>query len=271
MVSKAKAVKGSAQAINYILDDKGQAQELGRNLVSGENGEEILAEMREIQEMNARCENNTYSIVLSPSNEREFTNRELYEIGVKHLQNLNFDLNKTQFLMTVHKSTDQPHIHIIANRIGIDGKAHSDNFIGKRAQESAEKIAKSMGLKTAREIQAEKTPDIKTQIRQAYEQSAKKGYTFEDFSKAMNSKGIEVKPTINSRGEMQGMRFLHKSSGTDLKASELGKAFGTRNLIDRGVNLTKMPLPANLAEIAQKAVKIGVQTIDRGRGMSMGF
>ena len=86
MVSKAKAVKGSAQAINYILDDKGQAQELGRNLVSGENGEEILAEMREIQEMNARCENNTYSIVLSPSNEREFINRELYEIGVKHFQ-----------------------------------------------------------------------------------------------------------------------------------------------------------------------------------------
>lgn len=68
---------------------------------------------------------------------------------------------------------------------------------------------------------------------------AKKGYTFEDFSKAMNSKGIEVKPTINSRGEMQGMRFLHKSSGTDLKASELRKAFGTRNLIDRGVTLLK--------------------------------
>jgi relaxase-like protein len=87
----------------------------------------------------------------------------------------------------------------------------------------------------------------------------------------MNSKGIEVKPTINSKGEMQGMRFLHKSSGTDLKASELGKAFGTRNLIDRGVNLTKMPLPANMAEIARKAVKIVVQTIDRGRGMSMGF
>ena len=167
MVSKAKAVKGSAQAINYILNDKGQAQELGRNLVSGENGEEILAEMREIQ--------------------------------------------------------------------------------------------------------AEKTPDIKTQIRQAYEQSAKKGYTFEDFSKAMNSKGIEVKPTINSKGEMQGMRFLHKSSGTDLKASELGKAFGTRNLIDRGVNLTKMPLPANMAEIARKAVKAIAGGAERKRGYKKHF
>ena len=49
MVRKAKAVKGSAQAINYILNDKGQAQELGRNLVRGENGEESLAERREIQ------------------------------------------------------------------------------------------------------------------------------------------------------------------------------------------------------------------------------
>lgn len=147
---------------------------------------------------------------------------------------------------------------------------HSDNFIGKRAQASAEKIAKQLGLKTAREIQAENTPDIKAIMRRAYEQSAKKGHTFEDFSKAMNSKGIEVKPTINSRGEMQGMRFLHKASGTNLKASELGKAFGARNLIDRGVNLTKT-LPANLDKITRKAVKIVVQTVERSRGMSMGF
>lgn len=106
MVSKTKAVKGSVKAINYILDDKGHAEELGHNLVSRENGREILSEIREVQAMNSRCENNTYSIVLSPSNERTFTNRELYEIGVQHLKNLDFVLNKTQFLMTVHKSTD---------------------------------------------------------------------------------------------------------------------------------------------------------------------
>lgn len=267
----AKATRGSSQAINYILNDKGQAEELGRNMVSGENGQEILREFRQVQQMNTRCENNTYSIVLSPSNERTFTNQELYDIGVKHLENLGINPEKHQYLMTVHKSTDQPHIHIIANRIGLDGKAHNDSRIGKRAQESAEEIAKSLGLKTAREIQAERRPEnVKEFMRQAYDQSTKQARTFDDFSKLMNSKGIEVKPTINSRGEMQGMRFVHKASGTDLKASELGKAYGVRNLIENKIDLTKLPLPTNMADLAlkigKKAVEMAVKTVQRGHG-----
>lgn len=51
MVSKGSATKGSAQAIDYIMNDKekGQALELDRNLISGNNGNEIIAEFREIQ------------------------------------------------------------------------------------------------------------------------------------------------------------------------------------------------------------------------------
>ena len=46
MVSKATATKGSSQAFDYLLDDKGHAQELDRNLLTGENGQELLAEFR---------------------------------------------------------------------------------------------------------------------------------------------------------------------------------------------------------------------------------
>ena len=128
MVSKATATKGSSQAFDYLLDDKGHAQELDRNLITGENGQELLAEFREVQAMNTNCINNTYSIVLSPSNERSFTNAELKQLGREHLKNLGFDLENTQYLMTVHRSTDQPHVHILANRIDMQGNAHKDNF-----------------------------------------------------------------------------------------------------------------------------------------------
>jgi hypothetical protein len=46
MVSKATATKGSSQAFDYLLDDKGHAQELDRNLITGENGQELLAEIQ---------------------------------------------------------------------------------------------------------------------------------------------------------------------------------------------------------------------------------
>lgn len=43
MISKAKSVRGSSQAIDYILNDKGQAIELDRNGLVGKDGKEILS------------------------------------------------------------------------------------------------------------------------------------------------------------------------------------------------------------------------------------
>ena len=54
MVSKAKSVRGSSQAIDYILNDKGQAVELDRNGLVGSDGKEILNELRMVQETNTK-------------------------------------------------------------------------------------------------------------------------------------------------------------------------------------------------------------------------
>jgi len=70
MVSKAKAVKGSVQGIDYIMKEEKNCYELCRNDLMGTNGQEILAEFREVQMYNPTCQNNTFSIVLSPNNDR---------------------------------------------------------------------------------------------------------------------------------------------------------------------------------------------------------
>ena len=46
MISKAKATKGSAAAIDYIMKEEKQSFELYRNDVIGKNGSEILSEFR---------------------------------------------------------------------------------------------------------------------------------------------------------------------------------------------------------------------------------
>lgn len=276
MVSKATATRGSSQAFDYLLDDKGHAQELDRNLLTGENGQELLAEFREVQAMNTNCTKNTYSIVLSPSNERSFTNDELKELGREHLKNLGIDLENTQYLMAVHRSTDQPHVHILANRINMEGVAHKDNYIGKRAQRSAEQIAQSRGLITAREIQHNKElsfePNIKAirkEIQQAFN-TAKKEPDFKSFCEKMKAQGVEVREIHNSGGKLQGLRYVHSKTGTDIKASEVGKEFGAKTLVKGGMSFGKdFPLDTNLAkfvvkkgvEMAQEAVK---KNISRG-------
>lgn len=276
MVSKATATKGSSQAFDYLLDDKGHAQELDRNLLTGENGQELLAEFREVQAQNTNCINNTYSIVLSPSNERSFTNDELRELGREHLKNLGFDLENTQYLMTVHRSTDQPHVHILANRIDMQGNAHKDNFIGKRAQRSAEQIAERLGLTTARDIQKNKElslePNIKAirkEIQQAFNQ-AKQEPDFASFCSKMKSQGIEVREIHNSGGKLQGLRYVHSKSGADLKASEVGKEFGAKTLVQNGMPFKDVPLDINLSKFV---VKKGLEMVQEGakKNISRGF
>jgi DNA-binding transcriptional MerR regulator len=276
MVSKATATKGSSQAFDYLLDDKGHAQELDRNLLTGENGQELLAEFREVQAQNTNCINNTYSIVLSPSNERSFTNDELRELGREHLKNLGFDLENTQYLMTVHRSTDQPHVHILANRIDMQGNAHKDNFIGKRAQRSAEQIAERQGLTTARDIQKNKElsaePNIKAirrEIQQAFNQ-AKQEPDFASFCSKMKSQGIEVREIHNSGGKLQGLRYVHSKSGADLKASEVGKEFGAKTLVQKGMPFKDVPLDINLSKFV---VKKGLEMVQEGakKNISRGF
>lgn len=276
MVSKATATRGSSQAFDYLLDDKGHAQELDRNLLTGENGQELLAEFREVQAQNTNCINNTYSIVLSPSNERSFTNDELRELGREHLKNLGFDLENTQYLMTVHRSTDQPHVHILANRIDMQGNAHKDNFIGKRAQRSAEQIAERLGLTTARDIQKNKElsaePNIKAirrEIQQAFNQ-AKQEPDFASFCSKMKSQGIEVREIHNSGGKLQGLRYVHSKSGADLKASEVGKEFGAKTLVQKGMPFKDVPLDINLSKFV---VKKGLEMAQEGakKNISRGF
>lgn len=268
MVSKAKSIKGSSASIEYIQNDKalGDALELDRNGIISHEPNEIMKEFRLLQEANAKCDKNTISMVISPSDEKKFTVPELREIGRKHLQGLG--LEKNQYLMTLHQSTGKPHIHIIANRIDEKGKAVKDNFISLKSQTISEKIAKEYGLSTAKEMK--KINDIslqpiKNEIKNAHSFSVQNSKTFEHYKDLMHSKGFEIKPTINKNNELQGFRILDKQSGLDFKASEIGKNFGAKNLIENKISMPVLSPP--LQKIAIDVAKFAVRSVSRGAGM----
>lgn len=268
MISKAKSVKGSSKGIEYIQSDKelGDALELDRNGIISKEPNEIMDEFRIMQQANERCEKNTISMVISPSEEKQFTIPELREIGRKHLKELGLDQN--QYLMTLHKSTGKPHIHIVANRIDEQGKAINDSFISLKSQQVSERIAQENGLRTAKELK--KINDItlvpiKEEIKRAHQFSVQNSNTFQDYKDLMGSKGIEVKQTINKNGELQGFRLLHKESGLNFKASQIGKDFGVKDLIK---NRIEMPvLSPSLQQIVFKVAKIIANQVSRSTGI----
>lgn len=248
MISKAKSVKGSSQAIDYILNDKGLAVELDRYGLVGKDGKEILQELRMVQVQNRNCKNNTISIVLSPdAGQGKFEMHELRTMLHKHLENLG--LNNHQWIASVHNSTDNQHIHVIANRINLEGKALNDSFISKKAQESAQSIAQSMGLKSAKEIELQRkieTKGLKKEIEKSILECKVKCNSFYGFCDLMKAKGYDVKPTYNKQNVMFGMRI--ECGNYSFKLSEINRNIKHYHFADILPQNTKLKVP----ELANK-------------------
>lgn len=261
MVGKGASSKGSMKAFDYILDDRGKAIELNRNLLGGKNGFELLKEFRFTQQFNRNCENNTFSFVLSPAPDRDYKISELRIYAQEFIEEMK--LNEHQWIATVHNSTKTQHIHIIANRIHpISGKALNDFRIGKRTQNMAEKIAKKYGLTTAKSI-AEKKLQNSKELRKYYKkiflyetQSIK---TILQLQKDLASHGIHLIAMKNKQGEAQGFRFMtqderkthenrtfksgrKKGEIPGIKASDIGKELSLKNMKKRGVSFQDFKL-----------------------------
>lgn len=248
MISKAKSVKGSSQAIDYILNDKGLAIELDRYGLVGKDGKEILQELRMVQAENHNCKNNTISIVLSPdTGQGKLEMHELRTMLHKHLENLG--LNNHQWIASVHNSTNNQHIHVIANRIDLEGRALNDSFISKKAQESADRIAQSMGLKSAKEIELERkieTQGLKKEIEKSILECKANSNSFDGFCDLMKAKGYDVKPSYNKQGVMFGMRI--DSENNSFKLSEINRNIKHYHFADILPQETKLKVP----ELANK-------------------
>lgn len=275
MVSKAKAVRGSAQSIDYIMSDKemGDALILDSNGLSGANGNEMLSEMRFIQQSNTNCHNNCISIVLSPSDEKKFTTEELQKLTRDHLKNLGLD--KNQYLATVHESTGQQHIHIFANRINNNGKALNDSNIHLKAHESAEKIAIERGLKTSKERSKELEIEIsptRERILKSYQESRDLSNNFEQFKTEMDKRGISVVESRNNKKELQGLTFKDKFSAKTFKASDIKKGVGIPDLAKSGISFSPSvkltpPLAINVAGIVKDIAIKGIKFIAKSQGL----
>lgn len=244
MIGKAKSCIGGGALANYVLGEN-KGYELDRNLLCGTTPKEIVEEMKMIQDLNQRAINKTISLVLSPDikDGKNLSDDELRTMTKDYMNKLGIDTEKQQYIAFVHTEKEHKHIHIIANRVKPNGKLISDNHIGKRAQWIAHEIAKEKGLVSAKERMFENikniekgTDSLKTEIYKKHQEVLKQNpQSFQNWIKQMDLKGLEVKPTINKQGQIQGFRILDKETKNDFKASEIHRSMSASNLIKSGL------------------------------------
>ena len=147
-------------------------------------------------------------------------------------------LRDNQWIACSHKDTGKPHIHLIANRIGVDGKVFDTTFMSNRSAWIAEDISREMGLTIAKDVQKQKehqeayTDPARQQAKDKLQQIAyselRSNTTLEGFLYGLERKGVSVEPAKNKQGKTYGIRFVYE--GQIFKASEIGREFGFRSL-----------------------------------------
>ncbi len=227
MIGKGTSIGHTGTSIEYGWNLEKDAEIVFSQHLAGTDPQEITEEFRIIQEENTRCQKNTLSFILSPTQEdgRNLSTEQLRELTQKFIKEM--QLKERQAIAFVHRDKAHTHVHLYVNRIGFDGKAYNDSFIGKRSQLAAENVAKEMGLTTVKEVQLEKEQDsikVRLEIKNIHQKvmESQRPKTLDSYIKAMKESNVEVIPSINKANKLQGFRFEYQDH--NFKASEVHRS-----------------------------------------------
>ncbi|MFC4384375.1 relaxase/mobilization nuclease domain-containing protein, partial [Chryseobacterium bernardetii] len=261
----------SSRSIQYQQSDKEQSVEVCRNGLSGEKPKELFEEFKQVADLNKRTENKYVTAVISPPKEysQNLSLNDWAKLAEDYLKKEGIGKDN-QYLVHLHQSTDDKHLHIIANRIDYYGKNQvTSHHIGARASGHAEFLSRERNWRTAQEITGDKKAEIKSVL--LHEKGESKSLS--DLAKRMEKRGYIMQISKNSKG-LNGARIipktdintnpsvLEKASKQGFKLSEIDPKLKIKDI---ALELTKLT-PKN---IALELPKIITKNITKDRGMSL--
>ena len=111
-------------------------------------------------------------------------------------------LAKSQYIVTVHFDTGKPHVHIVANRLTMDGEMQDTHKCKERAKTAADIIAEKYEWTKAEERdnkRMERIHDAAMKVLKGMD-----AWDIETYFAQMRRNGFEVEPTYDSRGVCRG-------------------------------------------------------------------
>lgn len=158
---------------------------------------------------------------------------------------MNIDIEKHQYICVRHNDTDQDHIHIVANRIGLGGSVWHGQHSAFKTIAACERLEKKHGLTITNGLKGQKSDvsaptkaEIEMALRtgekparlvlQASLQAAMAGNPdLGTFVERLQAVGIEPVFNVASTGNVAGVSFGIKNNEKNIffKGSSLGKKF----------------------------------------------
>lgn len=123
MIGNSVKGRGFRGCLNYNLNPKKEAQLIGGNMAS-RNARDLAKEFGEVRQLNQRVKTPCWHISLSAVPGETFSDAQWNQIADRYLEQMDFDRNQHQYVVIRHSDTKHQHIHIVANRIDVDGQAN---------------------------------------------------------------------------------------------------------------------------------------------------
>lgn len=155
MIGKIILGKSFKGCINYCLEDKEQTEE-ERMVVKNRaelfmynqcfgNSQELIKQFNEVRQLNSKLSKPVLHITLSFASGEKLSKAVLTDMVEDCAKQLGFE--KNQYIAIHHIDTRHQHIHIVANRVGFDGKTVKDNHNYQKIASYCRKMELKYNLK----------------------------------------------------------------------------------------------------------------------------
>ena len=236
MIGKLKKGSSFAGCIRYVTG-KDEAKILASDgVLLGTNAE--MTQSFELQrQLNLRIKKPVGHIALSfkPEDKPRLTDEFMAKIALEYMQMMG--ITKTQFIIVRHHNTDNPHCHIVYNRINNEGKLISDRNDYRRNEQVTKALKSKYGFTYGTDKSNTNTRKLRNAERAKYEiHNAVKGAlnnsdSWQKFKSELAKRGIHLEFVYKDkeRTKVQGIRFC--KDGYSFKGTQISRdySFGKLN------------------------------------------
>ena len=282
MIAKARSISHGSAMTNYATKHNRADIVLTRNLDEGLTPLAMWGAMETIHQKyepkfrRKPVKNPTLRLEVSPSLEetKGWTLKDWYEYALQFLEKLQkdvqakqgkkqgkgkFNLDRAQIFACLHFDAKSgiPHLHILINRIDLDGNLMNDSFIGDSAVKAAHAINIERGWELPEDIHEEHQKEITEACYDILRGMAR--YDWDSYKRGLESRGYIVHEQRDKQGVLHGYTVLRGNSR--FKSSKLGKS---RNLTAPNLETTWKKLHPVAPSVVKPSSTVGTsQTTER--------
>ena len=228
----AKITKGQdfRGVVNYVLDKSKNAELLDSQGIRIKSADSISQSFSFQSKMNTRIKKPVGHISLnfSAQDKNKLTNENFVKISKDYLMKMG--ISDTQYIISRHHDREHPHVHIVFNRVGNNGKTITDSNDRFRSEKICKELTKNYGLYFAEgkekvKIQRLREPDkTRYEIYESLKNTVCKCQNWDQIITKLKGQNIEVSFKFKGNSSLvQGVTF--SKNGYTFNGSKVDRMF----------------------------------------------